>query len=396
MELWNKLAGMVTLELTAANPEQVINRLNAAQIPLWQVRRCSDLTIQLQIARTDRKRVLALAEKSGAGVKLLGLDGIFYAMGRWLRRPLVVVWLVLLTGLTMVLPERVLFVQVQGNSQVPSRLILEAAAQQGLKFGADRRKVRSEQLKNELLGAVEQLQWVGVNTQGCRAIITVRERQPEPEEREPVCGSLVSAADGIVQEVYLRRGTLLCKPGQAVRAGERLVSGLVELGDTARMTQAQAEIYALTSREIQALCNTRLAQRDTVTGEKVRIALIFGKKRINFYSDSGNLPATCDKITQEIPLRLPGGDTLPVVLVLERILWYDTSNGIRTEEQATQLLQAAAQMQLGQQTVAAVILDSRTTLQSLDAVAALTGRYTCREMIARPGAWDQLEGDTKR
>lgn len=48
-------------------------------------------------------------------------------------------------------------------------------------------------MKNALLSAIPELQWAGVNTYGCRAVISVRERtlperKPEPENRGQHCG----------------------------------------------------------------------------------------------------------------------------------------------------------------------------------------------------------------
>lgn len=394
MELWNKLAGTVRLELTAADPEGVLNRLSGAGFSLWNIQRVGPLSVRLEILRSERRRVTALAEQAGATVDPLGIRGVAVRVAGLLRRPLLIGCGMLLTVLTLLLPERILFVEVEGNEGIPARRILEEAAACGLDFGASRRSLRSEAIKNQLLEALPELEWAGVNTIGCRAVISVRERQSEPEQEQETAFSLIAAADGIIEQVFLQRGTALCQPGQAVRAGDVLVSGTSELPGGIRVTGAQAEVYALTRRSVGAVCPTVVQRRGTAVAEETRYRLIIGKKQINFYSDSGNLPATCDKITKSIPLRLPGGAALPVTLVLERIVWYDMREDIRTPEQCQTLLEETAREYLRGLLCAGTVLSSRTELTVEDQRAVLLGSYACREMLARPGTAVFLEDDT--
>lgn len=394
MELWNRLAGTVRLELTAADPETVLNHLSAAGFSAWNVERMGPLSVRLELLRSERRSAAALAQRAGATVRVLGLRGLAVRAEGMLRRPLLLGCGVLLTVLTLLLPERILFVEVEGNETVPARRILEEAAACGLEFGASRRELRSEAIKNQLLEELPELEWAGVNSMGCRAVISVREREPEGDMEPETAFSLVAAADGIIEQVYLQRGTALCRPGQAVRAGEALISGTSELPGGVQVTGAQAEVYALTRRSVEAACSTMVQRRGTPVWEETRCRFIIGKKQINFYSDSGNLPATCDKITKTIPLRLPGGDALPVALVLERIVWYDSNEQMRTPEQCRQLLEEAARESLRGLLCAGTVLDSHSELTVENQRAVLYGSYACREMIARPGAVVFLEDDT--
>ena len=82
-----------------------------------------------------------------------------------------VIGLCLLLLLVCILPTRVLFMRVEGNESIPENLILEAAEDCGIRFGASRSAVRSEKVKNGILSRISELQWVGVNTKGCIAVI---------------------------------------------------------------------------------------------------------------------------------------------------------------------------------------------------------------------------------
>lgn len=395
MDLWNRITGMILLEITAADPERFLNLLTQRGIALWDIKLVSRILFHCRIQRRDWDTLSDLAEKMGVSVEPLGAMGLVYRFRTWLQRPIVLVCVTVLVLLTLLLPECILFVDVQGNEQIPARMILEEAEKQGLRFGASRRALRSEEIKNELLGAMEELEWVGVNTMGCRAVIRVRERNQEeiPEKEEP--GSLVAAADGIIDQIEMHRGTLLCKLGQAVKKGDVLVSGFTDLGICSRICDAQAEIYAMTTRVLETAALPQVVSKGDAEKESLRISLIFGKKRINLYSDSGILPPGCGKMTYTYPLRLPGGDTLPVCLVVERVVWYNTKNIMRSQETAQRLMEETARQYLLDQTIAADILGSQTEMEYGESGVFLQVKFQCREMIARYDTGIILEGDTQ-
>ena len=98
--------------------------------------------------------------------------------GQALVEYVLIIGLMLLLFFSVWLPSRVLFIEIQGNDTLSAQSILEEAKDCGIIMGASRRFVRSQQVKNTLLDKLPQLQWAGVETIGCVAVITVRERQP--------------------------------------------------------------------------------------------------------------------------------------------------------------------------------------------------------------------------
>ena len=252
MDLWSKITGIVSVELTSADPERMIWELVKKGVWLWDIQRPGALTLSFRLSRSEYAFVKEFAEKSGGKVCRISNSGVFYRIKRWKERYILAMTAIVLLLASVWLPNRILSVQVSGNEKIPTRLILEVAAQHGLSFGASRRELRSEELKNQLLGAVEELEWVGVNTKGSVATISVRERAVSREQAKGNASNIVAASDGIIDEISLTRGTLLCEKGQAVKAGQILVSGLAELGICNRAVQAQAEIYAYTKHEMVA------------------------------------------------------------------------------------------------------------------------------------------------
>ena len=185
MDIWKSLDGMVEAELTSAEPGAALEAANARGIPLYDVIQVGDLTARFRVRRRDYRTLEALSEKRGETLHLRRRMGAYWTLKRLLARPMLLCGLAVFLAAAIFLPTRIFFVRVEGNVNTPTRLILDAAGESGIRFGASRRAVRSEKMKNALLSALPQLQWAGVNTSGCVATVSVRERtDPEVTEQD--------------------------------------------------------------------------------------------------------------------------------------------------------------------------------------------------------------------
>ena len=383
MDLWSRIIGTVLVELTAADPQQLLRSLIRRGMTLHNLEFPNSVRCRFFLSADQWKELQKLAEKKDAKVRILAQNGLLFWFQGWLRRPVLLFFLGLLTAGAIWLPGRILFVSVVGNETVPTRLILETAGAYGLNFGAERRAVRSERIKNELLGAITSLEWVGVNTSGSVATIQVRERKPEPEpDQERIC-DLIAGCDGLVESVTVTRGSGKVAPGQAVRKGEILISGLLDLGICMKTVSAEGEVFARTLREMNAILPGNRVHREEKQNSVIKYSLLLGKKRINFYSDSGILMPTCGKMIMTYQIHLPGGFSLPVSLVKECYTLYDTSPGAVEPQEAEQLLSDALDREVKGAMVAGSVLDRQTRVQISGDAWLLTGSYECREMIAR-------------
>ena len=381
MNFWQSLTGTVRVQLVSADITAVMSAINAAGIHLQDVNCIDILTTDFTIPRKDWHRVRRIAARRDDSIRVIRRDGSYWLVKGLLKRPVLVLGVLILLTVSLYLPTRVLFIQVEGNSIVPTNQILEKAAQCGISFGTSRRTVRSEKMKNALLEAMPELQWAGINTKGCVAVITVHEKlKGEQIQNSDGFSSLIASRDGIIQECTATSGTALCKPGQAVQAGQVLISGLVDTGLTVRLCRAEGEVYAITERIWEVLLPVRysIRQEKTITTEKY--ALLIGKKRINFYKGSGISGVTCVRMYSEKYMTLPGGFRLPLALIHET--WIEHSQ----QEQETPLLEsqseAVAAELLRQQLGSGRILSGAGSEATLDDFVIFSGKYQCYEQIS--------------
>ncbi len=384
MQIWDSLGGILEVELTSAELEVSLKTVNSSGIVLSYIHYLDEMTCRFRIYRRDLKALKTICKKGGTSLRILHRKGLFWMLKKIPSRPVLLVGLPLILAATLFLPTRILFITVDGNRDIPAEEILSAAEKCGIGFWAERREVRSEKVKNALLHTLPQLQWAGVNTSGCTAAISVRERaEPEQEERRLGVSSIVASRDGYILSGTATQGSPLFQPGQTVRKGQILISGYTDLGICLQGTRAQGEVFAQTKRELQAVTPQIYAYRGPQTGKKYKISLLLRKKRINLWKDSGISGTSCDRMYQEYYLSLPGGFHLPFALCIETYREYGLQKRAKAIEAANAGLERFADKYLHQQMVAGSVLDRTQTLSSENGVYQLTGAYLCTEMIGR-------------
>ncbi len=385
MKMWQSLVGRRRLEITCADTSRFLNALIGVGITAMNVEHRNELILHLTVSHKDYKALLTVADKQGASVKKLQRSGAYWAIPALKKRPVLLVLAAVLIGLFCYLPSRIFFVDVEGNISVPTNQIIEAAGECGIGFGASRRQIRSEKMKNALLQKIPQLQWAGINTSGCTAVISVKEKS-EPEHNtntENQVSSIVALRDGIIKNCTVFQGNPLCTVGQAVKAGQTLVSGYTDCGIYIQATRANAEIRALTSRELEVITPEPAYVRGALKATKTVYSLRIGKKLIKLTKDSGILGTTCAKIYSEEYVRLPGEFCLPIALVKQTICTYENLSSTQTASDDNGWLYSYAQAHLQRAMIAGEIVSAQADVSALDGASYLYGRYACIEMIGQ-------------
>lgn len=395
MGIWRSLGGIVSVEIISADIGNTLSQINRAEITLRNITYTDGITVQADISRSDFKRITGLVEKLGSKIRIVEKKGVYWAFSKVMHRPVLYVGLCLLLLAVVFVPGRIFFVQVEGNSSIPTKLILEKAEKCGIGFGAVRRHVRSEKMKNALLSAVPELQWAGINTSGCVATISVREKSISDTESKntSAISSIVALRDGVIRDLTVLQGYGVCQVGQAVKKGQLLVSGYTDVGLTIKATQAKAEVYAQTLRDLEVITPSPVSVRGEISHQKKKYALRFGKKLIKLYKDSGISDASCVKMYSEEYLTLPGGFRLPIAVVRESQIYYDVLTEATAQADDYTWLESAASNYLRKQMIAGEILNSDIQVQINEDFCVMHGTYACIEMIGKEKNEEILQQD---
>ncbi len=377
------LTGAVRIELISADIPTLLNRLNQEDISLEDIAVIDEISFRATVQRLHINRIIAITQDRGDKLTVLWEKSINRFFRRLSIRPVLLIGVSILLFLAVFLPTRIIFVRVEGNSVVPTKQIMEMADVCGISLFASRRHVRSEKVKNALLDKLPQLQWVGVNTSGCVATIRVTEKTTKQQQSEVTGGvsNIIAVRDGIILDFTATQGEVLCQIGQAVRAGETLVSGYKNCGIAIKATRAKGEVYAKTLHDLQIVTPLTKLNRGEIIRQETKYSILFGKKLIKLHKDSGISDTSCVRIYDEYVWSLPGGFSLPISLIKETYVTYAPVQEPQTDD-CEWLADAAAQY-LQTQMIAGQIISQNVNLEMLDDVYYLNGTYSCVEMIGQ-------------
>lgn len=383
MIFWKSLTGQIVVQITSADVGSALKQITSNNISLYSVENVDELTCICTIFRSDYENLEKLCNRLGYDVRIVSYKGLYWILMGLVQRPVLLFGIVfLLTALTLV-PTRILFIQVQGNERIPARRILAAASECGVHFAASREKVRSERVKNNILEIIPELEWAGVNTQGCTAIISVKEKSESQEQNllSARVSNIVAGMDGVIQSCTVTKGSSICRVGQAVKKGDVLISGYTDCGIRLQATRAEGEIYASTMRNLNVVIPSEWKMRSRLTGIKRRYGLCIGKKRINLWIGSGIWDAGCGRMYREYVLRLPGGFTIPIAFTIDEFSRYSCVTTDISQKEAVEELQSFSQEYLSDSMIAGSNTDKDEIVVLENGVYSLIGVYNCQESI---------------
>jgi len=384
MNLWQSINGMLHIEITSAEVNDTLEELNRHGIVFYQVRQIDPLTVRCVVRRTDFGPISAYCQKYGSKIAIITKRGIFWWLKRGAHRPVLVTSILLLLLLIFFLPTRIFFFSVDGNEKIPVNQILEAAENCGIKFGVSRRVVRSEKMKNALLSAIPELQWAGINTYGCRAVISVTERESNIQKAQSEnITRMIASQDGMITSSTITNGTGMCSVGQTVIKDQLLISPYVDCGMVIKLVPVDGEIFANTNRKTRAITLSHIHALMQTSEIEHRYYLNIGKKRINLWKGSGISDSTCGRMYEEYFIVLPGGFRVPVCLGKETLVYRSHTVSEITEELAEQMLADYMSAYVHQKMIAGTILAEEYFVTKDADLWVLDACYTCNEMIGR-------------
>ena len=383
MGVFNQLSNFLQIELTGADISNSLRSINDRNIPISNLQIIDDLTVRFAVKHCHIKEIEDIAGRKGDSIAIVSRKGIFWTLQNLKKRIVLVAGMIVWISTAIILPGRILFVEVEGCDKVPANVILEAAQNVGIGFGASRRAVRSEKMKNSLLGTVPQLQWAGVNTYGCTAVISAREREDEKQKQQFTVSQTIAASDGVITSCVVTGGTALCSEGQVVQKGEILISGYTDCGGVITAGRGYGEIFAQTRHPFVAVSPVERVLRDEIAEKQVRYSILLGKKRINFYKGSGIYDGSCVKMVSQYHLTLPGDYVLPVTVVKEKLAFYRSRRSQIDETKAETDLSHFVRNYICENGVALTIMDYQESIEKENGLIMLSGVYNCKEMIGR-------------
>lgn len=399
----NFLRGSVCVVVSGPFPERFLNLCAQSGVGFWDLAWEGGQSLRLRVLRRDAGRAVELAERAGCTASLEGRAGLPAFLAGFRRRYALLAGLALALAAVCLLSQFILTVEVSGNETVPSAVILMELSRQGVRPGAYGPGLDLRRISQEALRRIEGLSWMSVNLHGTRAEVLVRERSPSPTPRdETTPAHVVAAADGVLEEVEVLEGQALFREGQAVLAGEIVISGAVDLKEPQyaavdagqRLVHARGEVWAVTHRTLAA-CIPLEAQVKVYTGEEERRwSLSLLGRSVNFFGKASISSSGYDKMTTTHILTLPGGREMPLVLVETEYRAYETAAApVRADAARAMLEERLLERLTALIGAESSVLSTAFSAEEEDGMLTVTLTAQCREQIGREAVFDGRVGE---
>jgi similar to stage IV sporulation protein len=276
-------------------------------------------------------------------------------------------------------------IEVEGNENVSTSEILASLRKYGVTIGTCTLTVENDYISDKVLLDIPELSWMAINTKGSRAVVIVREKREKPEIVDmTVPTSVYAGKTGTITKITVLRGTPQVSVGDSVLEGDILVSSQVaSVSSGDRFVRADAEIWAKTWYNISDTMPLNYTGKVYTGGEKTRTAIILGKKRINLYFSGGNPYASYDKITMYNNIKAFDGSPLPLTIIKESFIPYETEKSIMTAESGGKILEARLMERLNDEIGDGSVENVSFNYSVENGVLTVTMEAQCLENIAR-------------
>ena len=247
------LKGYVIIEGSGKSVYELINRCSMHGIRIFNV--TGGETVRFTVSRKDFFELARLARESRTKIKIVKKCGIKHLMHKYRKRKWFAAGAAAFTLFFFVSSQFLWDIEVEGEDYIKREEVLGYLAEIGVKPGKPLFMLPDAMtVKEKLMLHFDNVPWAWIYYDGVRATVSLKEGTVPPiVVDEDIPCDVVASRDGFIVSTSVKRGMEIISPGNAVNAGETVISGTVEVGPEdnrkSYSVHAEGEVYALTHYE---------------------------------------------------------------------------------------------------------------------------------------------------
>ena len=215
-------------------------------------------------------------------------------------------------------------IRIVGNESIPDSEIILGLSHEGFEVGSLWGRVDKSVVESSFLKQNSNISWININRRGMVAYVTVLERSDEEYDdvQSTDYANIVATEDCVVEEITVKSGTAVVKPGDVVKKGDLLISG-ISPGESGGFCKAEGTVIGRVNEKIDVnlMRNHKLR---VPSGRKIySISLNFFNFSLNIFKLYRNLTNECDIIDCEKSYSLFGKAKLPFSINIKYITDYN-------------------------------------------------------------------------
>lgn len=343
------------------------------------------------------RRFLSACRAQGVNAEILAYRGLPRLLGQIAGRAGLAVGAALAVALMVLSGLFVWDVQVSGNVTLSEGDVIEELQKCGFGVGSYLPNLQVREVENRVLMASEGIGWISINMVGTVARVQVIEHiegenvgETAPTGKQ--AANLVALCDGQIEYLELYRGNAVVKVGQAVKAGELLVSGLYDSPTGGfRFTRAAGRVMARTERTVEVEIPLLYEEKVYEASFLQEVEVCFFNFSQKIFKNSRNSDILCDIIKYNTYLGRLGNNRLPVSLSRTEVRPYHWQEQTRTPEEALALCYEELAEELSTLSGEVQLLQKEIVTEVGESSVTLTCTLTCIENIAEVQEFEIVE-----
>ena len=390
LSLWQFTKGSVRLQITGFSAERFLNMAAYRGVYLWDVVRTPE-GIQANVTIQGFKRLKGCAKKTKCRTKIIEKNGLPFIAFRYRKRKLLWGGAAFFGIMLYVLSSFIWHIEIVGGEGVSHAVIFTFLEEQGLSTGTLKFRLDTNSLQRELLNHFDELSWADIHTRGTRTTVMIAQaipRQPIIDRETPA--HVVASQDGLITKIATSQGAPLVRQNDVVRAGEMLVSGILELGVDTGMpstvyVHAYAEVWARRYHSIEFTVPLTYAHKVYTgrTANRRSLQLLFaGNPRLGI--PRGAPFESYDRVTTRRHPGVGGDYPLPFILITDRYAEFTWETRTRTKDEAADLAERMLTNRIMREFDFGIdIIDRHVELFETPEAVIVMARVTTHERIDR-------------
>ena len=353
--LYRFLIGVLEIEIYGIYPEKVLNLCEKNKISIWNI--CFKKgKICCKINLRDFKKLPKIFKKQGVRLHILRREGLPFFTNKYKRRFGIFAGVLIFIITLNFLSSFVWVIQVEGNKKVNSNEIITLCSEIGIKEGMRISRLDAKNKAQELLLKSDKLSWASFNIEGCVLKANVTEIK-EKDDNDITASNLVADSDGIIKHIDVTVGNCVVKVGDTVKAGDVLVSGIIENENETKFVKSRGKIIAdtINTKTLTQQYNFKESQ---LTGkQKTKTVLEIFNLKIPLYLGRENGEYDSESFCKNIFIY---GRPLPIKMHTKRFIFKETQKVTIGYENAVKRLEKEIEKQYPKAEIKKIFTDNLT------------------------------------
>ncbi len=231
VKLMNWLRGYVKVQISGVSPERFINLCLNKKIFLWNLVKADDY-YQFHISVKNYRKLKPVVKKTGLIPRIKRKYGLPFYLHRNRKRKGFFIGVFLCILAVYMMSLFIWDISILGGSKYTPEAMLKFLNENQVYTGIRKKKVDCQEIEETIRLAYKDIGWVSAEIRGNRLIIKLTETSmPAPAQEARAPSHIIATKDAMIKSIITRTGTPLVKPGDVVKKGDILVSGINNIED---------------------------------------------------------------------------------------------------------------------------------------------------------------------